>query len=479
MDSDLGGTMKKSTPIFTKMLEYRAQNPVRFHVPGHKGRTSPDLPFYALDLTEITGLDDLHQPSGVIREAQQLAAEVFHAEETFFLVGGSTVGNLALILTVCKPGDEIIIQRNVHKSVINGLILAQAHPIYLPPKIDPLSGLAVGVEIPTVEQILSKHPQAKAVFLSNPNYFGMGEDLRSLADLCKRARIPLLVDEAHGAHFGLSPRLPPSAMQSGACAAVQSTHKMLSSLTMSSMLHVQGGEIDRSKLRTILTMLQSSSPSYPLLASLDLTRKYIAEEGRQALDDAIARSAELVGMIEESGVLWLDVLKQGQYSYLDPLKVTLRSRASAYTGYSLKQFFEHSRVYPELADERHILFVLSLATTTEDITRVCDVLRQLPKHATDMSFNHLNNTFTFAREIILQPHQAFHRTTERLPFESSVGHVAGEMIVPDPPGVALINPGERMDKQIMLYLKELQGMGCQFHGVSDPLLNTIEVIKDL
>ncbi|WP_158702797.1 aminotransferase class I/II-fold pyridoxal phosphate-dependent enzyme, partial [Paenibacillus faecalis] len=279
---------RERAPLIEALLTYKNKANISFHVPGHKngkvydGIQDAELfsEVMKIDVTEISGTDDLHHPEGVIREAQLLAADCFGAEESFFLVGGSTAGNLAMVLTVCsQPGDLILLQRNVHKSVLNGLMLAGARAVFLEPQIDEYSGLAVMPSQETVRAALAAYPEAKAVFVTSPNYYGMGSDLKELADLCHANEVPLLVDEAHGAHYGMHPDLPESALSCGADGVVQSTHKMLSAMTMGSMLHVQGRLLDRSLLRQRLAMVQSSSPSYPVMASLDLARRLLHAQG--------------------------------------------------------------------------------------------------------------------------------------------------------------------------------------------------------
>lgn len=289
-------------PLYEALLAYRESGNRSYHVPGHKngqayrrmptktegegvrvedaipsgaavssefvGRKTvkgemdhrslrssgtPDTAFMdmmRMDVTEITGTDDLHQPEGVILEAQQLAADCYGAEESFFLVGGSTVGNLSLLLTICnEPGSVVLVQRNVHKSVIHGLMLAGAKAVFLEPWVDAASGLAVLPSVETVQAAVQAYPEAKGVLVTSPNYYGMGSDLTPLAEVCHAAGMPLLVDEAHGAHYGQHPQLPKSAPSCGADGVVQSTHKMLSAFTMGAMLHVRGPRINRSLLR--------------------------------------------------------------------------------------------------------------------------------------------------------------------------------------------------------------------------------------
>jgi arginine decarboxylase len=474
-----------SAPLYQAILDYKNKSAVRFHVPGHKGRGQESFlsEISSWDVTEIPGLDDLHQPEEAIKASQRLAAEAFCADESFFLVGGSTAGNLALLLTACNPGEEVIVQRNVHKSVINGLVISQAKPVYLAPEIDEETGLPAGVSLQDLDKALTDHPKAKAVFLTNPSYYGMGKDLRFYAERCHLAGIPLLVDEAHGAHFGFSSKFPSSAIQAGASAAVQSAHKMLSALTMASMLHVRGPGVNRSRLKQVLAMLQSSSPSYPLMASLDLARRYIATSGSADLEQASKLSEELIHRVEALGIPWLQVVRKSEksqgFDYIDPLKVTLRTSSLSFHGFRLKAYLEDHNIYPELADQHHVLLVLSLRSSREDIDRTIRALDSLPKEEFECNAHVQITAPIFAQEVVLTPHEAFYRSSEPVLFELAVGKVSGEMVVPYPPGVSVINPGERIDEQSMIYLRKLQSMGCRFHGTADPMLETIQVIKDL
>lgn len=287
-------------PVYEMLEQYRHKGNISYHVPGHKNGEAYRSAVSAksagyltevmrYDVTEITGTDDLHHPEGVIREAQELAADCYGAEESYMLVGGSTAGNLALILTVCaEPGSLLILQRNVHKSVIHGLMLAGARAVFLEPQIDPGSGLAVAPSAETVQAALAAYPEAAGVLVTMPNYYGMGSDLAPLAQACHACCVPLLVDEAHGAHYGQHPALPAGALAQGADGVVQSTHKMLTALTMGAMLHVQGPWLDRALLRQRLAMVQSSSPSYPVMASLDLARRLLHSQGAGAFTAGLA-----------------------------------------------------------------------------------------------------------------------------------------------------------------------------------------------
>lgn len=430
-------------------------------------------------------MDDLHQPEGIIAEAQSLAAEAYWADETKFLIGGSTAGNIALIMAVCKPGDKIIVQRNCHKSVYNGLILARANPVFIVPAVDLATGAAAGLRREDVERTLLAHPDAKAVFLTNPTYYGMGIELAKMAAAVHRFGIPLLVDEAHGAHYGFHPALPPSAMQCGADAAVQSTHKMAASLTMTSMLHIQGSRIDRDRLFRALAMIQSSSPSYPLLASLDLARRHMVMEAEREFDRVLPLLASLRERI--AGLPWLQtaaLTENSVFSTLDPLKLMLIVRSNALTGFQLQSLLEENGVFPELADSGHVLLAASTGTSVQDVERVWQLLERLhpallPEAELLFQPYPPNGSLlasSFLREQAMTMHEAYDAEKRVVPLAEAEGNISAEMVIPYPPGVPLIVPGERIDAQLIALLETLRAGRTRFHGIKDTSLATIEVV---
>lgn len=383
-------THRERAPLAEALMGYRERGASSFHVPGHKnGRAyagegnAAEMLREALriDVTEITGTDDLFHPEGVIQEAQELAADCFGAEESFFLVGGSTAGNLALILTVCRePGDILLVQRNVHKSVLNGLMLAGAQAVFLQPEMDKQSGLAVAPSAATLAAALEAYPEARGAIITMPNYYGMGSDLRPLAEACHERGIPLLVDEAHGAHYGQHPQLPMNALSCGADGVVQSTHKMLAAMTMGAMLHVQGGLLDRSLLRQRLAMVQSSSPSYPLMASLDLARRLLHTQGAGAFMAGLAAvEAFRSGLtkLPRFGLLQPRQPEDGAagtaaaaYTRQDPFKAVIYDRTGSLSGYALQRALEARGCVPEMSDELHVVLLFTLGSTREDANHV-------------------------------------------------------------------------------------------------------------
>lgn len=289
---------QKLTPIFTALSKYRKENIVHFDVPGHKKNKNTFIAkamgedIISFDANSTKELDMLSHPVGVILEAEELLAEAYGADNAFMLVNGSTFGVQTMILSACSPKDKIIIPRNVHKSVINAIILSGATPIFIQPEIDYNYGIANGVKVETVKETIKAHPDAKAIFLINPTYFGVASDLRKIIKICHRHNIAVLVDEAHGAHLPFHPYLPDCAMKLGADMSTASLHKTAGSLTQSSALFHNEGIIDINKIRGTINLMQTTSASYLLLASMDIARSNLALKGRKIFADLLKKCAE-------------------------------------------------------------------------------------------------------------------------------------------------------------------------------------------
>lgn len=545
---------RDSAPIYEMLEQYKARGNTSYHVPGHKngqaytesrGGAGFFREIMQVDVTEITGTDDLHHPEGVIKEAQELAADCFGAEESFFLVAGSTAGNLALILTVCRePGMTLILQRNVHKSIIHGVMLAGARAVFLEPQIDPLSGLAVVPAVETVQAALAAYPDAAAVMLTLPNYYGMGTDLAPYAGICHGSGVPLLVDEAHGAHYGQHPDLPVGALMCGADGVVQSTHKMLSALTMGAMLHVQGPQLDRALLRQRLAMVQSSSPSYPVMGSLDLARRLLHSQGPDAFTAGLAAVGALRrGLAEQPRFRLLQPaeplqlsgggaaataegtappLRGAAYTTQDPFKAVLYDGSGVLGGFELQRRLEEKGCVPEMSDDRHVVLLFSLGSTAEDAQRLLDALREIDEEdqaqpaagqaatgiaapaatvsAGDQPSSMLNMGATgveerksaargssdvstwniFEGQLIsepvpfsLKPVAAEEMKAVRL--EHSAGEIAAEMVIPYPPGIPLLYPGEKITPSVCDRLMILAKDGAKFQACADSALTHIMV----
>lgn len=454
---------QQQLPLYHALLEFHKKHPISFHVPGHKnGHVFPaeakDVfqSILKIDVTELTGLDDLHAPDGIIADAERLAAAFFQAEQTFFLIGGSTVGNLAMILAACKQGDTVIVQRNCHKSVMNGLELSGAKPVFIAPQYDENVRRYTHPSFSGLQAALEQYPDAKAVIFTYPDYFGSTYNLGDMIELVHSFGIPVLVDEAHGVHFSLGENFPASALSQGADVVVQSAHKMAPAMTMSSYLHCNSKRISSERIVHYLQMLQSSSPSYPLLASLDLARFYLASMTRKAITE-LMESVQTVKHIFANSTYW-DLIASD-----DPLKITLHVK----DGLSAKKvgnLLEQQQIYPELVTEKQILLIHGLAPFTDigylkkAMKTVNGQLKNIVKHDT-IDINH----FTPARiqELELSYGMMNQLSTKCIPLKAAEGYIAAEAIIPYPPGIAFILKGEKITKAHIEKIQHMKELGLR------------------
>lgn len=446
------------TPLYTALSQHAEKKPYSFHVPGHhNGDVFFDeaRSYYAsilqLDVTELEGLDDLHHPTGVIEDAEDLLAKLYGAKQSFFLVNGTTVGNLAMVMAACRTGDEIFVQRNCHKSVFHAIELAGATPIIVETESDPYLHVPTHVTDKTVEKAIAQHPNCRAIVLTYPNYYGHAADLSKLIQMCHEAGILVLVDEAHGAHFVLGGAFPPSALSYGADVVVQSAHKTLPAMTMGSYLHLQGDRIDAKRMKTLLTMLQSSSPSYPIMASLDLARAYVEEiKGKGNVDGIIRGLTRLKEQFNR--IPSLEVVESDSLS-TDPLKCVIRS-TKGLTGYELKKVLESVDVHPELADEHQVLLVFGLGQTK-------DIPFTTIKRALQQSDLLLEKKEQLQKGSALIDDDQQKQGVEAVPFEKAAGRISAESVIPYPPGIPLMIKGEPIEANQIATLSRL--LGHQVH----------------
>ncbi|WP_406945248.1 aminotransferase class I/II-fold pyridoxal phosphate-dependent enzyme [Halobacillus sp. SY10] len=452
-------------PLYEALKRNIEQKPLSFHVPGHKYGKVFEKQAYEkfqsilqLDATEVEGLDDLHAPEGVIQEAQQLASEFFHSDHTFFLINGTTVGNMAMILSVCHPGDEIIVQRNCHKSVLNALELSGASPVFISPRYERETGRHSHVSAEDVEQALKDHADSKAVFLTYPDYFGRTYDLKKIAEVVHRYRVPLLIDEAHGVHFQLGPPFPQAALTAGADGVAQSAHKMAPAMTMASFLHVQGNRIDLNRVRHYLQMLQSSSPSYPLMASLDVARAYLASWNASDKEDLFS-FLEQVKSLFRSYNYW-DVKATD-----DPLKLTLEVLSG--TGFEWADALDAVGIVPELATTNQVLLVFGLAPSVDLLLleeRLKTLDSQLKKQTNRATIIENQIQFPAVQKLEYSYSLMQRMDVVRVGWQEAAGYVAAEAIIPYPPGIPLVMKGERLDEQHIAQVHALLSQGARFQN---------------
>jgi len=457
MNNQVNGGSSSVGDLGEGLSHYLKQGFCSFHTPGHKGRQEffygSDL--LGFDLTELPGLDMLHSPSGIIAEAQKRAAEIFGAEETFFLINGGTVGNQAMFLALEDTASKrVVVERSSHRSVMSALVLSGLKPEYVIPTIHPDFNLALGFDVET-QQI--PWQEVSACHVTYPSYYGTAFDLNRLIDERTRlgSKTPILVDQAHGSHY-LGPLFPPSALKLGADIVLHSSHKTLSALTQSAMLHVQGHRVSRIRLRQSLELLQSSSPSYLLLASLERAGEFALDFRRwECLQEEVEELHRKVG----KSFRILSQKDAGTYGIhtVDWSKILINTLP---LGVPAPRCVEYLRegygIEPELWDEENILFMLGIGNKPEDIRRLTKALVSLANYAHSIGFSELIKRVGTDRSIIpplpqlmLSPRDAFFAHKRQIPLKESLGHIVGETISPYPPGIPLVVMGEQMTCEVL------------------------------
>ncbi|MBF1999454.1 MAG: aminotransferase class I/II-fold pyridoxal phosphate-dependent enzyme [Synechococcales cyanobacterium M58_A2018_015] len=476
-------------PLLDTLRAVALRSRAAFHTPGHKqGQSAPvalrellGAEVFRADLPELPELDTLFAPEGVIQQAQELAAAAFGAEQTWFLANGSTCGIEAAVLATCNPGDKLILPRNAHQSAIAALILSGAVPIVVEPVYDATWDMAHGITPDALKTALSEHADAKAVLIVSPTYYGVGSDIATLARLTHEHHLPLLVDEAHGSHFAFHPGFPESALAAGADLAVQSIHKTLSALTQAAMLHIQGSRINRQRLSKALQLVQSTSPSYLLLASLDAARQQMALAGQEYLSQTLALATYARHEIHQiSGLALFELSNAGSATAgftLDPTRLTLDFTQLGLTGFEADTILHQIlNVTAELPCRTHLTFVLSLGNTAADIETLIQACRTLA--ARPLSPLPPCPITPPPRPITaLTPRDAFFAPAQAVPIAQAIGQVSAELICPYPPGIPLLFPGEVITAEAVAYLQQVRALGGNITGCADATLEFFRVIK--
>ncbi|ETI65968.1 aminotransferase class I/II-fold pyridoxal phosphate-dependent enzyme [Neobacillus vireti] len=462
------------TPLYQAVLDHAAKQPISFHVPGHKqgliNQPEANAAFKDLlqiDATELSGLDDLHAPEDVILEAETLLAELYQTEKSFFLVNGSTVGNLAMIMAVCEEDDHVLVQRNCHKSVLNALKLTKARPVFLEPEYNQDWKAAGGIKLETVKEAINLYPEAKAIILTYPNYYGLVNDLEGIITEAHLHHIPVLIDEAHGPHFIIGDPFPASATQMGADIVVQSAHKTLPAMTMGSFLHINSQLINLNKVKEYLGMLQSSSPSYPIMASLDIARNYLATYNVKDLSFFLTN---LSCFKEELSKIPAIKVLDFPNNQGDPLKITIQSRCGL-SGFELQNRLEQHSIYPELADPYNVLLILPLLKAGQSYPFEAAAAK-IKQALIDIPVQELKEDIHVDRQNISGlaiPYKDMEKLPQKeVSIEKALDLVCAETVIPYPPGIPLLLKGEAITIDKLNQLNRLLQSGARFQG-SSPL----------
>lgn len=467
-----------NTPIIDSLRKIVDNNIISFHMPGHKkGAIYKMLGYedilenlYKLDTTEIPGTDNLHSPEECIKESLKRASEVFKSDKTFYLVNGSTCGIEAAIMASVNPKEKIILNRDCHQSAINSCIIGDIDPIYVNPSINKNSNTLSGVSFDDVKRVIDSNLDAKAVFLTYPTYFGDVFDLKSICSYAHEKGMTVIIDEAHGAHLGLSEKLPETALSQGADIVIQSTHKTLPSFTQSSMIHIKGNRININKLTNMLTITESSSPSYLLMASLDIAVDIYEKNGFDLMDKLLSNINEFKSELYKLKNIKVDESK-------DYTKIFLNTKKLGITGHELENILrENYNIQVELSNYYGVLLIATIGNTKDEFLKLKDVLFEIDKiYKKEYHLKSVSYPIKLPKKI-LSPREAFYMDKKNVKIENSIGKISGEYIIPYPPGVSLVSPGEEITKEVIDYIIECKSKGMNVNGVKDSELRFIQVI---
>lgn len=476
---------QENAPIYEAMQRFRRARIVPFDVPGHKrGRGNRELTEFlgescmSVDVNSMKPLDNLCHPVSVIRDAEALAAEAFGAAHAFFMVGGTTSAVQAMILYACKNGEKIILPRNVHRSAINSLILSGAVPVYVNPDVNRELGIALGMSADQVEKAILENPDAKAVLVNNPTYYGVCSDLRKITEIAHRHGMLVLADEAHGTHFYFGDGFPTSAMSCDADLASVSMHKSGGSLTQSSFL-LMGRKVNADYMRQIINLTQTTSASYLLLTSLDLSRKRLALHGREIFGETVNMAKYARYEINEIGGYYAfsrELINGGSVYDFDVSKLSVHTLSIGLAGIEVYDLLrDEYDIQIEFGDLGNILAYLSVGDRKQDIERLINALSEIRRRYGKEQTGML--TQEYLNPIVAEtPRTAFYSPKRSLPLEKAVGHVCTEFVMCYPPGIPILAPGELITPEIIEYIRYAKEKGCSMTGTEDLELNRLNVI---
>jgi arginine decarboxylase len=431
------------------------------------------------------GVEDTRESTHLIRLAEDFAAEAWGADRCWFLVNGSTSGIHALVLTLCGPGDEVIIPRNAHKSMLAGLIFSGAMPVYLEPEVDAVWGIPLTVSAEAAQRALAEHPAAKAIFVTSPTYNGLGSDLAAVAAAAHAAGVPFVTDQAWGPHLRFCPELPVDAMTAGADAAVVSTHKLISGITQTSVLMARAERINLARLDSMVAMTQSTSPQVLMYASIDAARQQMATRGAKLWQDAIAHACwarEELNKLPGVRCLGEEALSRHGVASFDPTRLTISSCDLGHSGYDLETVLRDDyRIAVEAADPLNVVLNVTYGDSRADLETLVAAFRDYAGRRAGQAGGCAAGTGLLARtpaftSQVLSPREAFFAPSVTLPLAECVGRVSAEMVTPYPPGIPVLGPGEAISAEIVAYLQEGARAGLKVHGPEDRALRSLRVV---
>ncbi len=473
-------------PVFEALQEYRENRIVSFDVPGHKqGKGNPELTDFlgrqcmSVDVNSMKPLDNLCHPVSVIKEAEELMADAFGAEHAFFMVNGTSCSVQAMVMSVCKRGDKIIMPRNVHRSSINALILCGAVPVYVNPGVNKRLGIPLGMSVDSVKRAIKLHPDAKAIIVNNPTYYGVCSNLREIVRIAHEAGMKVLVDEAHGTHFYFGDYMPLSAMSVGADMAAVSMHKTGGSLTQSSAL-LLGKGISEGYVRQIINLSQTTSASYLLMSSLDISRKNLALNGKRIFEWVTELASYGRSEINKLGGLYAfsrELIDGDAVFDFDPTKISVHTRDIGLAGIEVYDILRDKYdIQIEFGDIGNILAIVSVGDKILNVERLISALYEVKRLYSKDSAGMLDHEY-IEPTVICSPQDAFYSKKKQLPLKETLGKICAEFVMCYPPGIPILAPGELITKDALEYIIYAKAKGCNLTGAEDINTEKINVMQ--
>lgn len=482
----MGELKQENAPIYEALEEFKRMRVVPFDVPGHKrGRGNPELTALlgeqcvSMDVNSMKPLDNLCHPISVIRDAEILAARAFGAAHAFLMVGGTTSAVQSMILSVAKRGEKIILPRNVHRSVMGAMVLCGAVPVYVNPECDHRLGIPLGMSVSAVKRAIRENPDAKAILVNNPTYYGICSDLQSIVHLAHQAGMLCLADEAHGTHFYFGDNLPISAMAAGADMAAVSMHKSGGSLTQSSLL-LAGPAVSEGHVRQIINLTQTTSGSYLLLSSLDISRRNLALRGREDFNRVIQLAQYAREEINAIGgyYAYSSELCNGDSIFaFDVTKLSVNTLDVGLAGIEVYDLLrDEYDIQIEFGDLGNILAYLSIGDRPREVERLVSALSEVRRRFGKSKANLMTQEY-IDPQVSVSPQEAFYAEKECLPIKDTAGRVCSEFVMCYPPGIPILAPGERITPDILAYIQYAKEKGCSMTGPEDPAIEYLNVLK--
>lgn len=478
---------QSKAPVLEAMTQHLQNRVVPFDVPGHKGgRGNSELTDFLgksclkADVNSMKPLDNLCHPVSVIKEAQDLAAEAFGAKHAFFMVNGTTGSVQTMIMTACKSGDKIIMPRNVHRSAINALVVNGAIPVYVNPGTNKNLGIPLGMSVENVKKAIAENPDAKAVLINNPTYYGVCSDLREIVRIAHENNMLALVDEAHGTHFYFGENMPVSGMAAGADMAAVSMHKTGGSLTQSSIL-LCGPNINSDYVRQVINLTQTTSGSYLLISSLDIARKNLALNGKSIFKKTVQFAEYARNEINKLGGYYAfghELCDNNAFYDFDKTKLSVHTRDIGLAGIEVYDILRDDYgIQIEFGDIGNILAIVSAGDRALEIERLISSLSEIKRLYSKDKAGMFDHEY-INPEVITAPQKAFYSNKRSVPINQSSGMVCGEFVMCYPPGIPILAPGEKITDEIINYINYAKEKGCFMTGTQDMKIENINVVED-